>query len=86
MNKVYLIGKVISKIEFKFIINSKNKSVAMFEIETIDKQKIKIEANNELADFAYSKLDKGSVVAIEGYIKSNIVKTEKIDKVYKYLS
>ena len=86
MNKVYLIGKVLSKIEFKFIINSKNKSVAMFEIETIDKQKIKIEANNELADFAYSKLDKCSVVAIEGYIKSNIVKTEKIDKVYKYLS
>ena len=78
MNKVYLIGKVISKIEFKFIINSKNKSVAMFEIETIDKQKIKIEANNELADFAYSKLDKGSVVAIEGYI--NIANTYKLEQ------
>ena len=34
MNEVFLIGKIISDIEFKFIINSKNKAIACFEIET----------------------------------------------------
>ena len=78
MNKVFLIGTIINNIEFKFIINSKNISVAKFTIKTEDKQEIKIEANNEVADFAYSKLEKDFVVLIEGYISKNIVKALKI--------
>jgi single-stranded DNA-binding protein len=33
MNEVFLIGKIISDIEFKFIINSKNKAITCFETE-----------------------------------------------------
>ena len=58
MNEVFLIGKIISDIEFKFIINSKNKAIACFEIETNDKQIVRIQAYNQLADFVYSKLNK----------------------------
>ena len=57
MNEVFLIGKIISNIEFKFIINSKNKAIACFEIETNDKQIVRIQAYNQLADFVYSKLN-----------------------------
>ena len=57
MNLVCILGKIISNIEFKFIINSKNKAIACFEIKTADKQIVRIQAYNQLADFAYSKLN-----------------------------
>ena len=48
MNQVYLIGKIITDIEFKFIINSKNISIAMFKIKTIkDNQEIHIKFVND---------------------------------------
>ena len=79
MNEVYLIGKIISNIEFKFIINSKNKAIACFEIETADKQIVRIQAYNQLADFAYSKLNTNDKVFINGYIEDNVVKVKSIN-------
>ena len=77
MNEVFLIGNIVNEIEFKFIINSKNISIAMFNIETDDKQVIKIKAYNELADYCYSKLEKGKRVFIYGKIsKNNIIVKE----------
>ena len=43
MNEVFLIGEIISDIEFKFIINSKNKAITWFEIETTDKQIVRVQ-------------------------------------------
>ena len=79
MNEVFLIGKIISGIEFKFIINSKNKAIACFEIETNDKQIVRIQAYNQLADFAYSKLNSNDKVFINGYIETNVVKAKCIN-------
>ena len=79
MNEVFLIGKIISDIEFKFIINSKNKAIACFEIETNDKQIVRIQAYNQLADFVYSKLNKNNQVFINGYIETNVVKAKCIN-------
>ena len=77
MNEVFLAGKIISNVEFKFIINSENISIAMFNIETEDKQVIKIKAYNELADYCYSKLEKSKRVFIYGKIsKNNIIVKE----------
>ena len=76
MNEVFLIGKIISNIEFKFIINSKNKAIACFEIKTVDKQIVRIQAYNQLADFAYSKLNTNDKVFINGYIETNILKAK----------
>ena len=78
MNEVFLIGKIISDIELKFIINSKNKAIACFEIETNDKQIVRIQAYNQLADLAYSKLNKNDKVFINGYIEDNVVKVKCI--------
>lgn len=79
MNEVFLIGKIISDIEFKFIINSKNKAIACFEIKTADKQIVRMQAYNQLADFAYSKLNKNNKVFINGYIEANVVKAKCIN-------
>ena len=79
MNEVFLIGKIISDIEFKFIINSKNKAIACFDIKTADKQIVRIQAYNQLADFAYSKLNKNNQVFINGYIENNVVKAKCIN-------
>ena len=79
MNEVFLIGKIISDIELKFIINSKNKAIACFEIETNDKQIVRIQAYNQLADLAYSKLNKNDKVFINGYIEANVVKVKCIN-------
>ena len=79
MNEVFLIGKIISDIEFKFIINSKNKAIACFEIKTADKQIVRMQAYNQLADFAYSKLNTNDKVFVNGYIEDNVVKVKSIN-------
>ena len=79
MNEVFLIRKLISDIEFKFIINSKNKAIACFEIKTADKQIVRIQAYNQLADFTYSKLNENDKVFINGYIEANVVKVKCIN-------
>ena len=79
MNEVFLIGKIISDIEFKFIINSKNKAIACFVIKTADKQIVRVQAYNKLADFAYSKLNINDKVFINGYIENNVVKAKCIN-------
>ena len=79
MNEVFLIGKIISNIEFKFTINSKNKAIACFEIKTTDKQIVRVQAYNQLADFAYSKLNTNDKVFINGYIEDNVVKVKSIN-------
>lgn len=72
MNLVFVQGKIISNIEFKFIVNSKNTSIAIFEIELSNKSIVKVKAYNDLADYCYSKLNKGDNVLIDGKICSNI--------------
>ena len=72
MNIVFIQGKIISDIEFNFIINSPNISIAIFEAELLNKSIVKIKAYNELADYCYSKLNKNDVVFMEGYLNSNM--------------
>ena len=79
MNEVFLIGKIISDIEFEFIINSKNKAIACFEIKKADKQIVRIQAYNQLADFVYSKLNTNDKVFINGCIEANVVKAKCIN-------
>ena len=69
MNKVFLIGKIITDIDFKFIIGAKDISIARFKIETLDKQVVPIRAYNETADYVYSKFNKNDYIAIEGRLE-----------------
>ena len=53
--------------------------IACFEIKTVDKQIVRIQAYNQLADFAYSQLNKNDKVLINGYIEANVVKVKCIN-------
>lgn len=68
MNEVFLIGKVISNVNFHFIINSKHISIARFNIKSLNGQIIHIIAYDNLADFVYSKIKLNNLVFIYGYL------------------
>lgn len=70
MNECFLIGKIISDIDFKFIIKSKNISIANFKVKLLDGNIIKVKGNNNIADFCYNSLQKGRTVSIYGILNS----------------
>ena len=72
MNLVYIQGKVVSKIDFKFIINSKNISIAIFKVELRNKSVVIVKAYNEMADYCYRKLNEGRGVIIEGKLNTKL--------------
>ena len=72
MDFCFVMGKIVSKIEFEFIINSKNVSVAMFEIELSNKSIIKVKGYNEIADICYQNLVKGEIVTIYGSLNNEM--------------
>ena len=81
MNEIFLIGKVVTDIDFKFIINSKNISIATFKIETIDNQLVSLMAYSDNADYAYSKLKINDYIGIYGHLETNgLVNIENIMK------
>ena len=71
MNLCILLGKIVSEIQFKFIIKSKNKSIAYFDMELLNKSIIKIKSYDNMADFVYRRLNTGQSVIIEGKIRED---------------
>ena len=67
MNLCFFIGEIASDIEFKFILNSKNISIAYFDIELRDKTVITVKCYNEIADYCYSKLKKEKTIFIRRF-------------------
>ena len=73
MNEIFIIGKVVTKIEYKFIINSKKYFAKVeFEIE-LNKQKFQVRGYNNIADFCYRKLKKNDMILINGKIRTNMI-------------
>ena len=72
MNLCFLFGKIISEINFKFVLNSKNISIVYFKIELNNKSIVEVKAHNELADYCYSKLKKNDIIAIQGYLSTDM--------------
>ena len=63
MNIGFLIGKIISDIDFKFIVNSKKYySISTFQIELNNKSVITVKGYNEIADFCYRRLLKNGYI------------------------
>ena len=85
MNICFIIGKIISEVEFDFIINSKNISIIIFEIELEDKVKVRVKGYNEIADYCYQQLKRNDNISIQGLLNSNgeieIQEIEKIEEV-----
>ena len=71
MNLCFLIGKVVSEIQFDFLLNSKDISIVRFSIELENKSVVIVKGYNEIADYCYKKLIKGSIVGLQGSLNSN---------------
>ena len=71
MNLCILLGKIVSEVEFKFIINSKNKSIAYFDLELLNKSVVQVKAYDDKADYVYRKLKKGKSIIVEGKLRNN---------------
>ena len=69
MNICIVAGKIVSEIEFKFIINNKNKSIVYFDLELSNKSIVKVKAYDEIADYSYWKLQQNDRVIIEGKVR-----------------
>ena len=73
MNEVFIIGIIQTEIEFKFIVNSKNKfSKVTFKIQTLDKQEIKVIGYNNIADYALKYLKRNDMMFIYGRLNSDM--------------
>ena len=83
MNICFISGKIISDINFKFIINSKNISICYFNVQLSNKSIIKCLAYNEMADFCYCNLRKSDNLYIQGFLNSNYDVIIEIIRSYK---
>ena len=71
MNICFLIGKIISEIEFKFIVNSKKYFyISIFKIKLDNKSIITVKGYNEISDFCYKKLIKNNNISLYGELNS----------------
>ncbi len=80
MNICFLYGKIISEIDFKFIINSKNVSVVRFDIILRNNSIIRVKAYNKLADYCYKNFKKYDKIYIYGKIVNNEIRIKEIQK------
>lgn len=85
MNEVFLIGKIVNKVDFNFVINSKrNFSKVEFEL-AVQKQKIKIIGYNEIADYCYQNLELNEIIQLNGKLETNgRIRIQDVEKYSKY--
>lgn len=70
MNECFLFVKRISNIEYKFIINKKEKVIAKFKAQLLNKAEITLYAYDNLADYLYQK--EPEKMAIRGELRENM--------------
>lgn len=72
MNICFIIGKIISDVEFKFVLESKHISIIIFKLELSNRSIVTVKTYDEIADSCYQKLQKGDIIGIKGYLNSNM--------------
>lgn len=70
MNLCFLIGRIISEIEYKFIINSKDTAIAIFKLQLQNQSTVTIKTYNEMADFYYSHFEVNDVTCVKGRLNT----------------
>lgn len=82
MNIVFIFGKIVSNIEFKFMINNKHISVVKFNVQLSNKSIIKVIAYDDMADKCYSELEKEDNISIIGNLLTQEILIKNIVKLY----
>ena len=69
-NKCFLYGKIVTKVEFKFIIGGINKSICKFKLELLNGSIINIKCYDLLADEIYKTLNENMYICLAGRLDS----------------
>lgn len=78
MNEVFLIGKIIKEIEYKFMLEKGKHAKAIVYLELLDKTQLKVIAYNEEADYTMQNIRKNDDIFIYGMIKETEVVVKNI--------
>ena len=83
MNICFLYGKIISDIDFKFIMNNKNKtSLSVYKIQLNNKSIVIVKGYNEIADYCYRNLKIGDNIYIQGRLNNMMeIEADFIEKI-----
>ena len=80
MNEVFLIGKIIEKVEYKFCLEKRKTAKARIKLELLDKTKLEVIAYNEIADYCLQNLEYKDKVFINGKINTSEIECKYIEK------
>ena len=72
MNLVIITGKVISKIEYKFVYEGKKKAKASFKLRLENNSIINVFAYDNIADKIYQEVQQNDTINIIGKIRSDM--------------
>lgn len=81
MNEVFLIGKVIEDIEYKFMIKKQKNAKAKIELKLIDETKVEVVEYNEQADYTLQNIKIRNNVFVYGKLQNNEIVINKIIKI-----
>lgn len=79
MNLYFCAGRIISEINFKFILQGKRFSAAKFKMKLFDNTIIDVVAYDYTADYSYRKLKKGDFIFCEAILSGGKVIIEYIE-------
>ena len=82
MNICFLIGEVVSKIDFRFILNAENKekvSKSVFNVKLRNGSILKVYGYDEISDYCYRKLNENNTILIQGELKKKGIELENIE-------
>ena len=82
MNLCFIRGKIISDIQFEFMLEKDKYSIAIMYVELENKAKVRVIGYNEIADKCYQKLKINDVIWIEGYLE-NLSEVQIVIKNFK---
>jgi len=78
MNEVFVIGKVVSRVEFDFLINSKKISKASCYLKLNNKSIIEINGFNNVADYMYGCVKEKDDIFIYGKLINDKIYVKNI--------
>ncbi len=71
MNICIITGKIITKLEYKFMLEKNKYAIIIFKVKIENKEIITVKAYNDIADETYKSLLKEDRIVIEGYLRNN---------------
>ncbi len=80
MNLCFFSGKIVSRIEFKFVISKnlsfkecKHISICSFKLQLENQTIITVKTYDKFAEFCYKNLNIGDSIALSGRISDNLL-------------